>query len=522
MEENKQIQKQKIDSIPNLRDRQELPAKKKQWTAFALWLIAFYLVSRLLTLGILPLVDPSEGRYALVSLEMAESGDYATPMIWINGKNVPYWGKPPLYFWFGSFFFNFMKPGELAARMPSFLSALILFSLIYFVIKRFRTHEMALLSLVIILTSGGMFFLSGVVLMDMTLTLFTSGALLFYYAFLWEKNRTYKRLLSIGVFVFLAMGFLTKGPVSLIIFGIPVFCWHLLNNRWKILKEHAWLMGGALFLIIVVPWFFIAEDKTPGFLEYFFLNENFYRFFKKGYGDLYGTGHHHWLGTAILYFLVMGAPWSVIAIFYAVIKIVKTSGNLKTRLKKIFITINDHSDKQKTKFDFFLISFSSIVLFWCLAKQIHLYYLILAIPPFGIWLASLINRQKIPAKKILIFSLLTQTVYLISLIFIFNIVNNNKSTREIIDYAIKCKQKNKLKGEIIFVHKTPYSAYFYGHNLILSHPTESVDKTLLRKSESSDIKNLYVVNHKYVTKITPAIKKSFKVLYANEEWTLLE
>lgn len=518
----KEKNKLRTSNIKYLPETNQIPLNNKKLLAFAVWIIGFCLVTRLLTLGIMPLVDPSEGRYALVSQEMAETGDYITPMIWISGKNLPYWGKPPLYFWLGSFSFKVFGSGEFAARFPSYFSAGMLLALIYWIIKRFRSEQVAILSLVIILTSGGMFYLSGVVLMDMTLTLFTSGALLFYYAFLCEDNRLNKKLFSLGIFSLLALGFLTKGPVALIIFGIPVFFWHLLNKRWKILKEHSWFLGGPLFIFIVLPWFYMAELKTPGFLKYFFLNENFYRFFKKGYGDLYGTGHKHLLGTAILYFWAMAAPWSIIALFFIVKKTLATSGNFKSRLKQMFNTINNHPFMQGIKIDFFLICFTWIILFWCLAKQIHLYYLILAVPTFGIWLASFINTHKISKKKVLTFSLITQFVYLVSIFIIAHIVNNIKSTKMILDYAKELKAAKTFTGDIIFVRKTPYSAYFYGKDLILIHPTETIEESLLRGKSNNDSNNLYLIKHKYFNEMKSQLKKQFQLIYSSNSWTILK
>jgi 4-amino-4-deoxy-L-arabinose transferase-like glycosyltransferase len=62
------------------------------------WVIIL-LAARCVMLWVLPLSDPTEGRYAVVAKEMAVSGDWVTPHLWMDGQSVPFLGKPPLYFW---------------------------------------------------------------------------------------------------------------------------------------------------------------------------------------------------------------------------------------------------------------------------------------------------------------------------------------------------------------------------------------------------------------------------------------
>ena len=51
---------------------------------------------RLLTLGLYPLTDPTEARYAEMARKMLDTGNWLTPMFDVG---VPFWGKPPLAFW---------------------------------------------------------------------------------------------------------------------------------------------------------------------------------------------------------------------------------------------------------------------------------------------------------------------------------------------------------------------------------------------------------------------------------------
>ena len=66
-------------------------------------------------------------------------------------------------------------------------------------------------------------------------------------------------------------------------------------------------------LALAVPWYVMAEQATPGFLDYFLVGEHFRRFTVSGWeGDLYGNAHTEPLGTIWLFwvyacFLVFGA-----------------------------------------------------------------------------------------------------------------------------------------------------------------------------------------------------------------------
>ena len=86
---------------------QDTPSKTAQtifWLAFVLaWLIL---------LGTRALIHPDEGRYAMLSLGMLQSGDWVTPRL--NG--FLYFEKPALQYWMGAASFLVFGVNEFAAR----------------------------------------------------------------------------------------------------------------------------------------------------------------------------------------------------------------------------------------------------------------------------------------------------------------------------------------------------------------------------------------------------------------------
>ncbi|NOY76094.1 MAG: phospholipid carrier-dependent glycosyltransferase, partial [Kiritimatiellaeota bacterium] len=269
-------------------------------------------MARLTTLAIPPLTDPSEARYADLSKVMAQTGSWFRPMVWIDGELIPFKGKPPLGFWMMAASMRMFGYNEFAARLPSALSSLFLFGIMFLVLSRYLNNYIAWSSVFITATSASFFILSGATLVDSALSLFSMGAVFFYYAFLKEKQSGTKKLWSVLVFTFLGLAFITKGPVGIVYFGVPVFFWTLISGSWATLRNHAWFLGGSIFLLITVPCFLLMEKAMPGFLDYFFIHENLLRYTTKNYGDLYsGTKHTLPWGTAIPLTFVACLPWAL-------------------------------------------------------------------------------------------------------------------------------------------------------------------------------------------------------------------
>ena len=476
-------------------------------------LIIVIMLMRLFSLSWMPVIDVSEGRYAQIGKEMVTSGDYVTPQIIINGKLIPFWGKPPLFFWAEAASFKLFGFNEFAARLPGALSGFLLIGLLYYVIRRYHDQQTAAAAALIALTGGALFFTSGLVLLDTTLTLFSAGAWIFYYAFLRETDSRKKYWFSVMVFVCLALGFMVKGPVALAMFGLPIFFWTLLNKRWKSLKHHAWLTGSLLFCVITIPWFIYAEHKTPGFLKYFFINENILRFTSKKYGDLYGQGHKFPYGSSIAFMLIASAPWSLVVIYLALVKSWEKDKKIKIieRIKSFLLQLKI-SPCMDEKFEFFTVGVLSITIFWCFARQLLVYYLLPATIIFAVWASIYLLKNKVRFNTIALISLIVVSMYAIALGGISMTIGKKRSTQKIIDFI---KNDNEISN-IVFVRRTPYSAYFYGGKMVVMHPKEKITDSLARLSNCND--TVYVVSDHYKKRFQAASNNEFNVLYHCTGW----
>jgi 4-amino-4-deoxy-L-arabinose transferase-like glycosyltransferase len=273
-----------------------------------LWFVAIAALVRLATLGMYPLMDQTEARYAEIARRMAELGDWVTP--WLD-DGVPFWGKPPLSFWMTAASFKVFGVGEFAARLPHWLCAIAIAALVGS--WGARPQRESIYSVVLLSASALFFALACSVMTDTALALGTTMAMRGFWLGLNETGtRRFgeQALFFIGI----AIGLLAKGPLTLVLVGAPIFVWTLASgNLRRVLRDIHWLAGMLILLVLVVPWYMLAESRTPGFLQYFLVGEHWYRFTVPGWkGDLYGHAHVFPRGTIWLCAFLALVPWSLL------------------------------------------------------------------------------------------------------------------------------------------------------------------------------------------------------------------
>ncbi len=269
------------------------------------WVIVVALAIRLATLGMYPLGDTTEARYAEIARKMVETGNWLTPQF---DYGVPFWGKPPLSTWLRAVSFELFGVNEFAARLPSWFIALGILWLTFQLGRRERGTDVAWIAATLLTTSVLFYILAGAVLMDPLMTLGTTLSMLAF----WRAMRGDGRMWGYLVFVGLAIGLMAKGPVAVVMTGLPLFFWLLFTGQWKTFWQHIPLISGSLLMLaLAAPWYILAERATPGFLEYFFIGEHWKRFTEPGWqGDLYGNAHTSPKGKIWIEWLVAAFPLS--------------------------------------------------------------------------------------------------------------------------------------------------------------------------------------------------------------------
>ena len=327
---------------------------------FVVLLAALALV-RLALMAVVPVFDPSESRYAVLCANMAQSGDFLVPRFIHNGVYQSFDGKPPLLFQLGGLACSVLGRRELAVRLPPFLAAVGLLSILFFAVRRLRGASAARMAVVVCATSVAFYATAGTCMTDLPLTFCVGGALLLESVFI----QTPGRRLSWAIFALLGLGMLVKGPVALALFGLPVLADAVANRRLAVLARHDWIVGPLVFLAIAAPWYALMERQTPGFLKYFFVNENILRFLVHDYGDKYGAGRETFRGMAVVWAVVVTLPWTPL--------LVLRRGALRLR----------GGDPAA------LLSWGLVAItgFWCLTSRVPLAYLLPVVPLFAARLA---------------------------------------------------------------------------------------------------------------------------------------
>lgn len=278
--------------------------------------IAFVLLAvvlvRLCTLGAYPLGSTTEPRYAEIARKMLETGNWITP--WFD-HGVPFWGKPPLSFWGSAATMAVFGVNEFGARLAPFMAALGSAALFWAWPRDARVKAaLPLAASVVLFSSVVGFIASAAVMTDMFMAFSTTLCMVAFWVAV--NDTTARSLWRWFFFVGVALGLLAKGPVATVVTGLALGLWVLWTGRWfTVWQRLPWLRGTLLTVALALPWYLLAEHRTPGFLQYFIVGEHVQRFLVSGWtGDLYGQGHAELRGL-IWWFGAGGfLPWTLVAV----------------------------------------------------------------------------------------------------------------------------------------------------------------------------------------------------------------
>ncbi len=246
---------------------------QRLWTAMLLGAMALWF----LPLQSYRLFNPDEGRYAEIPREMVASGDWVTPRL----DGLKYFEKPPLQYWTTAVAFKAFGEHDWTARLWVALSGFLGLLLTAWIgIRLYGALSGALAALV---QAGSFLYLAlaRVSTLDMgltvTLELALAGLLLLVQppsGNVRAPTRAAPLLLAAGV----TLAFLSKGLVGILIPGAVAAIYMLLRRDWSLpWRARPWWTLAALALI-AAPWVWLAEQRNPGFAQFFFVHEQFDRF----------------------------------------------------------------------------------------------------------------------------------------------------------------------------------------------------------------------------------------------------
>lgn len=283
-----------------------LPERSRRWLLYSL---LFMLVARIAADIFIPLTDTTEARYAEIARKMLQTGNWITLQ---HDYGVPFWAKPPLSTWLAAASMALFGVNEFAVRLPSLLFGAATLALIWRWTAARRGHDFALATTAVLGSMVLFFMASGAVMTDASLTFCTTLAMISF----WQALHSPDRRAGWLFFVALGIGLLAKGPVVGVLTLLPILPWLALRGQWRHAWQRLpWVGGTLLMLAIAVPWYWLAERATPGFLAYFIFGEHFGRFLHAGWaGDKYGNAHAKPFGIMFAYWFGSAFPWSLVVI----------------------------------------------------------------------------------------------------------------------------------------------------------------------------------------------------------------
>ena len=401
-------------------------------------LVGLFLTIRLLSLSSYPLLDTTEARYGEIARIMLETGNWLTPQF---DYSIPFWGKPPLHTWASAYSAALLGLSEFSLRLPHLIASVFILLSIYVLSKEFNLNKRS--AVLITLSTLGFFVASGMVMTDILLTLSVTQSLCCF-AIGWFRRAN---VIFYFGFIFIAIGLLAKGPIALVLISFCIIPWAIYNFGLKGAVLQIWetvpiVTGFALCLIVALPWYLLAENATPGFLEYFIVGEHFLRFIDSGWtGDLYGTAHDEKRGMIWIYWLLVAFPWSFVFLYHLLFK------HSRKRLQ------HDKSFKINS---FLVCWMLSPLLLFTMSRNILPIYSLPGIPAFAILCSTVIGKFKL---RHFLISALTPALMICYLLFIVDDVADKKSDKSLLSNV-------SAEHSVYSMSKVSFSTRFYSNGRV--------------------------------------------------------
>lgn len=415
------------------------------------WITCLLVVLSVIRLGLLasyPLMDTTEARYAEIGRKMLELNDWITP--WFDYQ-IPFWGKPPLSFWMTALSFKWLGVSEFSARLPHYLCGLLIIWMIWRWLRQ-ESPQLAFTAITLLSTMLLFYGSSGLVMTDMWLLLGTTLSMMAFWRVVINSREL--GMMRWLFFVGIAIGLLAKGPITLVVIGVPIVLWVLLRKEYRATWfAFPWIWGCILTLCLAGPWYIAAEFKTPGFLDYFLVGEHIKRFVVPGWeGDLYGTAHDRPRGTIWLFLFADTLPWSFMFILLA-LYLWKT-GALTKPVKA-----------RPNGWNLYLLLWGlTPACFFTFAGNILWPYVLPGLPALAIWLADWLNNQKsinAPTRyRFLLTGTAANLILIVIAMFVYadGEIAEKRSAKSLIARYDARKSGN---GRLVYFSEKPFSASFY-------------------------------------------------------------
>lgn len=234
---------------------------------------------------------------------MLVSGDWLTPRL--NG--LPFFHKPPLLHWLDAISMTLFGVNELALRLVPALHAGLMMLALYLAARTISTEVMARRAVVMLGTSLG-FLVGGQYVNHDMLVATWIGIAIWCFAFAFMAGDKPEPWLARLGFLACALGMLSKGLIGIALPGLVLLIWLVWTRQFKKILYLPWFSGLALFAVVALPWFVLAQQKYPDFFNYMFIGQQFNRYTAASYNNPQAW----WFYLVVLALLLF--PWAFFAL----------------------------------------------------------------------------------------------------------------------------------------------------------------------------------------------------------------
>ena len=304
--------------------------------------------------GLYSAFDKDEPKYLEAAYEMVKNGDYITPYY-----NYEYrFDKPILVYWLIVLGYKVFGINTFGGRFFVSLCGVLTVLLFYWWLSRWKSERFAFWSSLVLLSLLDFIVMSSVAMPDVLLTLFMTGALVFFFEGYHRRNKNYYRV----SFLFSGLATLTKGPVGLVLPGLVAIIYLVLRrDLLRTLREIPWFSGFGIYFAVVLPWYGAVLYKHGyQFFKDFIIFHNIHRFTGKIPGHptawWYYLANYFWLFLPFSLFF----PFAVYYLF---------------KEKRIW---------GDSVLEFSTVWFFTVVFFFQIAHTKLAHYLLPSFPPFAV------------------------------------------------------------------------------------------------------------------------------------------
>ena len=331
-----------------------------------LWLLLLLLAS------MRPLAVPDEGRYGEIGRWMLVSNDWLTPRL--NG--IPFFHKPPLLYWLEAMSLATFGVNALALRLVPALHAGLMLAALYLATRSISSEQTARRAVLMLGSSLG-FLIGGQYVNHDTMVAAWIGVAVWCFAFAFMAGDKPNAALARLGFLACALGMLSKGLIGIALPGLVILVWLIWTRQIKKIRYLPWLSGLALFVVVALPWFVLAQQKYPEFFDYMFVGQQFTRYTAR----VYNNPQAWWFYLATLALLLF--PW----VFFAL-----------TQLRRVTtMTLALHLGLDKAWWQLCWVWVGTILLFFSIPNSKLAGYILPVLPPLALlaalgWQRSMAHR----------------------------------------------------------------------------------------------------------------------------------